>query len=381
MLTPKYLSTVASNVINLYEDVEDEILKDIARRIRKENKVTATAERQMEVLIENGYSYEKLEEKLEPYFNDIENELENVLNESGIKHYANEKKAYERANKHLIDYTKNDRANKITRQIRTELLNNNKILTNSIGLAYDGKSFKLNEFYKKQLNKSILMVGSGAFDRETATRKLINNLGDSGIRAINYNRSGRNYSLESASRMLVRTAVSQMTGKISLMNAEEMGQDLMELTAHSGARPSHSVWQGKIVSLSGKNSKYLSLEDIEYGEVTGFKGANCRHDWYPFFEGISERFYSDEELEEIDPPPFEYEGETYTQYQATQKARQMERGIRKYKKRSIMYKELGDDDALLVNKSMMKQQYNQYRDFIEYADLKPRYRSMYVYGV
>ena len=381
MLNPKYLSTVASNVINLYEDVEDEILKDIARRIRKENKVTATAERQMEVLIENGYSYEKLEEKLEPYFNDIENELENVLNESGIKHYANEKKAYERANKYLIDYTKNDRANKITRQIRTELLNNNKILTNSIGVAYDGKSFKLNEFYKKQLNKSILMVGSGAFDRETATRKLINNLGDSGIRAINYNRSGRNYSLESASRMLVRTAVSQMTGKISLMNAEEMGQDLMELTAHSGARPSHSVWQGKIVSLSGKNSKYLSLEDIEYGEVTGFKGANCRHDWYPFFEGISERFYSDEELEEIDPPPFEYEGETYTQYQATQKARQMERGIRKYKKRSIMYKELGDDDALLVNKSMMKQQYNQYRDFIEYADLKPRYRSMYVYGV
>lgn len=381
MLTPKYLSTVASNVINLYEDVEDEILKDIARRIRKENKVTATAERQMEVLIENGYSYENLEEKLAPYLNDIENELENVLNESGIKHYANEKKAYERANKYLIDYTKNDRANKITRQIRTELLNNNKILTNSIGVAYDGKSFKLNEFYKKQLNKSILMVGSGAFDRETATRKLINNLGDSGIRAINYNRSGRNYSLESASRMLVRTAVSQMTGKISLMNAEEMGQDLMELTAHSGARPSHSVWQGKIVSLSGKNSKYLSLEDIEYGEVTGFKGANCRHDWYPFFEGISERFYSDEELEEIDPPPFEYEGETYTQYQATQKARQMERGIRKYKKRSIMYKELGDDDALLVNKSMMKQQYNQYRDFIEYADLKPRYRSMYVYGV
>ncbi|MFO3716114.1 phage minor capsid protein [Anaerococcus cruorum] len=379
MLTPKYLSTVASNVINLYEDVEDEILKDIARRIRKENKVTATAERQMEVLIENGYSYEKLEEKLEPYLNDIENELENVLNESGIKHYANEKKAYERANKNLIDYTKNDRAHKITRQIRTELLNNNKILTNSIGLAYDGKSFKLNDFYKKQLNKSILMVGSGAFDRETATRKLINNLGDSGIRAINYNQSGRNYSLESASRMLVRTAVSQMTGKISLMNAEDMGQDLMELTAHSGARPSHSVWQGKIVSLSGKNSKYLSLEDIEYGEVTGFKGANCRHDWYPFFEGISERSYSDEELEEIDPPPFEYEGETYTQYQATQKARQMERGIRKYKKRSIMYKEMGDDDALLVNKSMMKQQYNKYRDFIDVADLKPRYGSMYVY--
>lgn len=73
--------------------------------------------------------------------------------------------------------------------------------------------------------------------------------------------------------MLIRTAVSQLTGEISLMNANDMGQDLMEISAHIGARPSHAHWQGKIVSLSGTNPKYLTLEDIEYGEVRGFKGA------------------------------------------------------------------------------------------------------------
>ncbi len=378
MLTPKYLSTVATNVINLYEDVEDEILKDITRRIRKADKVTATAERQMEVLIQNGYSYEDLKKKLEPYLDDVDKEIERVLEESSIKHYADEKKAYEKANKHLLDYAKNNRVHKITRQIRKDLINNNNILTNSMGVAYNGKNYALDKLYRHELNKQILSVSSGAFDRETATRKLINNLADSGVKAINYQASGRNYSLESASRMLIRTGVSQMTGKISLMNANDMGQDLMELSAHRGARPSHAEWQGKIVSLSGTNPKYLTLEDIEYEEVTGFKGANCRHDWYPFFENISERLYTEEELEEIDPPDFEYDGEIYTQYQATQKARQMERAIRKYKKRTIMYKELGDDNAILANQSMMKQQYSKYRDFIDVADLKPRYGSMYV---
>ena len=80
-------------VIKLYEDVEDE--------------VTATAERQMEVLIENSYSYEDLEEKLKPYLNDIDQEISEVINRSSIKHYVDEKKAYELANKHLMDYTKN----------------------------------------------------------------------------------------------------------------------------------------------------------------------------------------------------------------------------------------------------------------------------------
>ena len=82
MLTPKYLSNVAVGVIKLYEDVEDEILRDIARRIRKANEVTAIAERQMEVLIESSYSYEDLEEKLKPYLNDIDQEISEVLNRS-----------------------------------------------------------------------------------------------------------------------------------------------------------------------------------------------------------------------------------------------------------------------------------------------------------
>lgn len=380
MLTPKYLSNVAMGVIKLYEDVEDEILKDIARRIKKADEVTATAERQMEVLIENGYSYEDLEEKLKPYLNDIDEEISKVIDRSSIKHYVDEKKAYELANNHLIDFTKNDRVAKINRQIKDNLLANNKMITNSMGVAYNGKGYGLQEFYTKEINKHVLMVSSGAFDRQSAVRKLINSIGDSGIKSINYDKSGRNYTLESASKMIVNTAISQLTGQISLMNAQDMGQDLMELSAHIGARPSHAEWQGRIVSLSGANSKYLSLDDIGYGEVTGFKGANCRHDWYPFFEGISNRVYDDEELEDFDPEPFEYEDKEYSYYEATQKQRQIERSIRKYKHKIMMFDEVGDDEAVTANKVRLRRQQKLYREFNRAGNLKAKSFNTQVYN-
>lgn len=381
MLSPKYLSTVSVGVINIYKDVEDEILKDIARRIKKADKVTPTAERQMEVLIENGYSYKDLEKKLKPYLDDIDQEIETVLDKSTIKHYLDEKKAYAMVNKNLVDYVKNDRAIKINRQIRSTLLANNKMITNSMGVAYDGKGYTLQEFYKKELNKHILMASSGAFDKQTAIRKFINSIGDSGVKAISYDKSGRNYTLESASKMIIGTAMHQLTGEISLMNANDMEQDLMELSAHVGARPSHAEWQGKIVSLSGENSKYLSLSDIGYGEVTGFKGANCRHDWYPFFEGISSRAYDDEELEDYDPEPFEFEDKEYTYYEATQKQRQIERSIRKYKQKIMMFNEVGDAEAKQANQVRLRRQQKLYRDFSSAGNLRASKENVRVYDI
>lgn len=109
-------------------------------------------------------------------------------------------------------------------------------------------------------------------------------------------------------------------------NAIESGEDLMEITAHYGARPSHEVWQGKIVSLSGK-AGYLSLSDIGYGTGAGFKGWNCRHDWFVFYED-SPRMYSDERIKELNSKTVEYNGKTYTEYEAQQRQRAMERKIR-----------------------------------------------------
>ena len=121
-----------------------------------------------------------------------------------------------------------------------------------------------------------------------------------------------------------------------------MGWDLMELTAHSGARPEHAHWQGKIVSRSGQKG-YLSLRDIGYGEATGFKGINCRHDWYPYYKG-SARAYTQKELNKWKNEKVEYNGKKISKYEATQKQRAFERKIRQDKK------DLKAQQAILTSK-------------------------------
>ncbi|MDU7164185.1 MAG: phage minor capsid protein [Anaerococcus vaginalis] len=379
MLSPEYMERVTDNLIELYQDLEDAILEDIAKRINKNGYLTATAERQAEVLIQNGYTSEEIGSLLNPYLDDIDEEIYDIINRSSLKHYEDEMKAYRTVNKSLVDLSKNNHVNNTIASAMDRLIEGNGNITKSLGVVYNGENIKLNDFYKKSLNQAAFQVASGAFSRQQVVRNLVNNLSDSGIRVINYQNSGRNYTVESASKMLVRTTLNQMTGDISLMNAEDMGQDLMEISAHAGARPSHAEWQGQIVSLSGDNDKYLSLDDIGYGDVTGFMGANCRHNWYPFFEGISERAWTKEMLENIDPEPFEFEDKEYTFYEATQKQRQIERTIRKYKHRVMMYDKVGDDESKLIAQVRLQRQMQLYKNFNKAGKLRPTSVNTHVY--
>ncbi|WP_058990605.1 phage minor capsid protein [Anaerococcus rubeinfantis] len=379
MLSPEYMERVTDNLIELYQDLEDAILEDIAKRINKNGYLTATAERQAEVLIQNGYTTEEIESLLKPHLEDIDEEISDIITRSSLKHYEDEAKAYRSVNKSLVDLSKNNHVNNTIASAMDRLIEGNGNITKSLGVVYNGENIKLNNFYMKSLNQAAFQVASGAFSRQQVVRSLINNLSDSGIRVINYQQSGRNYTVESAAKMLVRTTLNQMTGDISLMNAEDMGQDLMEISAHAGARPSHAEWQGQIVSLSGDNDKYLSLDDIGYGDVTGFMGANCRHNWYPFFEGISERAWTKEMLDNIDPEPFEFEDKEYTYYEATQKQRQIERTIRKYKHRVMMYDKVGDNESKLIAQVRLQRQRQLYKDFNKAGKLRPTSVNTNVY--
>ena len=200
--------------------------------------------------------------------------------------------------------------------------------------------------------------------------------------------SGRNMSLESAVRMNIITGVNQTCGKLQELRADEVGGDLMELTAHSGARPSHAKWQGKIVSLSGQKG-YLSKEDIGYGEATGFKGINCIHDWHPYHKG-STRAYTQEQLNTWKNEKVSYNGKEYSKYDAKQLQRTMERRIRADKKelaglQAVLTsnnkdsKLLEDTKAQLLNKqNKLKKDNALLNDFVEQTNSKKDYTRLYV---
>jgi len=184
-----------------------------------------------------------------------------------------------------------------------------------------------------QANAAFMQTVSGAFDYNSALKNAVKNLAQKGIHTVEYTDSGKRIlrSIEGAVRSNILTGINQTASRRTLDNCQDLDCDLVEVSAHMGARPSHAAWQGKVYSLSGTSDKYPSFYAVCMpGEPDGIGGVNCRHSYYPYFEGM-ERMYSDGELDEMKEPTVEYNGKKITQYEAEQNLRALERGIRKHK--------------------------------------------------
>lgn len=100
--------------------------------------------------------------------------------------------------------------------------------------------------------------------------------------------------------------------------------------------------------------------------------ANCRHSFHPFIPGVSERTYTDEQLENIDPEPFEYKGKTYTYYEATQEQRKLETNIRATKREIIGHNATGDKEAFTTASIKLQQLKKQYAEFSKVAGIRQK---------
>ena len=215
---------------------------------------------------------------------------------------------------------------------------------------------------------------------QQAVRSAVQELADAGISFVDY-ASGWVNRADVAARRACLTGVSQLSGELSMQNAETLDTGYVEVTAHMGARPEHAEWQGKVYKLNGSEPGYPNLAAATgYGTGPGLKGWNCRHDFYPFFPGIDERAYTDEDLRNIDPPPFEYDGKTYTAYEASQRQRQMETAMRRTKRRIMAADGAGLTDDFTAESIKLRRQREMYREFSHKAHLPTQEDRMQVLG-
>ena len=270
---------------------------------------------------EMGILYEDVIKLVAEYNNTTEVKVKEIFEEAGTKSIGYDDKIYKLAGLETIPLKQSESMWQLLKATALKTSNN---LSNLVMTTAETSQ---TVFYNA-MNKAYMEVSTGVKSYTQSIMDTIKEVGKQGA-SIKYP-SGRKLSLESAVRMNIVTGVNQTCGKLQLMRAEELDWDLMELTAHAGARPSHAEWQGQIVSRSGKEG-YLSLTDIEYGEATGFKGINCRHDWRPYYEG-STRTYTDKELKKMAKETVTYNGKQISKYDAQQTQRKMERQVRQDKK-------------------------------------------------
>ena len=105
--------------------------------------------------------------------------------------------------------------------------------------------------------------------------------------------------------------------------------------------------------------------------------ADVRHKWYPFDPDVMERTYTDEELANIDPPPFEFEGREYSAYEATQMQRQIETAMRTQKRKMNGYEAAGDTEAYTAAKAKYNALNAKYKAFSKAADLPEQRQRLY----
>ena len=338
MLTPEYLASLPEPILRLWEEAEREILRDMARRIATYDYWIPAADYQNERLLASGRTQEEILAVLSKTVQKSEAELRKMMVEAGSRCLHDDAEVYAAAG--LTPPEIRD-----SREL-TAILNEGYKATAQTMKNLTGTTARTaTRQFEAALDEAWAQVSSGAFDADSAIRSAIKALSEQGIDAIRYPSSGRVDSIDTAVRRAVLTGVNQTAAKLQEELADEVGCDLVEVSAHAGARPEHAEWQGKIYSRSGKSEKYPDFRSSTgYGTGAGLCGWNCRHTFGPYIEG-SPRVWTDEKLEELSAPKYEYQGEKFTEYEARQKEKYFDRQITRWRREAEAMKAAGQDPA------------------------------------
>lgn len=374
-----YKNRMASKVAARYINLEERIMQDVVRRIKKAGEITSTADWQINRLRILGYSSEDIEREIKKALNASYPDMFELYDKVIDWEYVRNKDIYEQINAEYIPFEANEQLKQITDAIMQQSLVDLGNVTNSLGfyLDYNGKKVltPLSQVYINYLDNACYDIVTGAFDYGSVLRKVVTQLTNSGLRQIDYS-SGRANRVDVAVRRAVMTAVSQITGKISEYNAQKLGTEYFEVEWHAGARPTHAVWQGHVWS------KEQLYSVCGFGTVTGLLGANCYHTYYPFFPGISERNWSDDWLEEQnrkENEPREFQGKGYTLYEAKQRQRQMETAMRAQREKVCLLQHGGaDPDEVILQKAKYQGQLNEYSRFCRKMKLTEERERIYL---
>ena len=342
MLTPTKLDKLPEPMVQLMAELQDDIIKDICRRITKANfhcrsnfpseskfasanYLTPTAEWQLYKANQLRLSSADINRRIARQLKMRERTVKELYTEAVKAAIHEDAEIYRYAivegkldgsyGERLSSYTRSVAFNDVFKQ---GLKNTNGLmrnLTNSMAAVS-------NRQLSDALDLAYLKVASGAFTPAQAIFEAVQKLGADGIKTVKYD-SGRTDQVDVAVRRAVLTGINKTCCDMQLDLAKEMDCELVEVSSHLGARPSHAEWQGQIYSLKKGHLKYPYFYDATgYGTGDGLGGWNCRHSFFPYFEGISEA---------ANAPDFS-KAENLEEYNNSQQQRAYERSIRKSKR-------------------------------------------------
>lgn len=175
------------------------------------------------------------------------------------------------------------------------------------------------------------LLGTGT--RRQATQDAMRRFADAGIRAF-VDQAGRRWQLTSYAEMAVRTATARAATEAHMRTLAEHGVDLVVVSDAPRECPLCAPWEGKVLTIGGpEGARTVEVEhatdddrmvsvrvagSLDEARARGLQHPNCRHSVSAYTPGLTR-------VEQATSDP---DG-----YAAGQRQREIERGIRKWKRR------------------------------------------------
>lgn len=363
-LNPNLLSSLPDSLVDMYGLVEIDILQDMARRISTYDYFIPAALHQNQKLQELGMMQEEIIARLAAITGQTQEEIVALLSEASAEAIEDDVEYYTRAEVYEPSKVNTEA---LHAQLNSGLLQTEQAFFNITRTTANTASKQ----FERALDRAWTQINTGGFDATTAIKQAIIDLSETGVGSIEY-KSGRIDNIEVAVRRAVVTGANQTAMRTQEVLADELEIDLVEVTAHGGARPSHAKWQGKVFSRKGRVTiDGVTYEDLAkatgYGRADGLGGVNCRHNFHPYVPGTS-RAYSKKDLEALEEKKIEYNGKKYTEYEASQIQRRIERDIRKQKRTVAVLEEVGQDAS--AERKKLRDAQKGYTDFTKQTGIR-----------
>ena len=374
--TPELLDALPEELAKLYRGLEDTLLDEICSRLKAADQLNEVTVQDIRALRSHGIDLKEIEKAIRQTSGISEQKLNKLLDdvvERNQKYYTEIiDLAHVTQPETLVDAATVD-------TIRRQTLDTFRNLTASMGFLVDAGRTMLPpaKAYQWALDNAVMQIQSGAISYNQAIKSAVKQLAESGLKVVDYE-SGHRDQIDVAARRAVMTGVNKICAKYTEQSAEYLETPYFEVSAHAGARDvpgpspwsSHKDWQGKVYSIHSGDIYPNIYEVCGLGYVDGLEGANCRHKWFSWVEGVSERTYTDEQLAHIDDGlGCTFDGKKYTAYEATQMQRRVERQIIKQKRFVTAYKASGQMNEYHAAKAKLTRLNSKYKAFSEAAKL------------
>jgi hypothetical protein len=369
------LDATLERFYNKYNKFNTKVLKELGNVIKQFNDVSPSQAYQIAQELKLGYNLNDLLNELSQISGKSIQDIDKLFNKVAEENVNFAEVYYKAKNEEFIKYEDNQQLQNLVESIKKQTNNTFINIANSNNIGFTLKdnqgniTYKpLTQVYNDLIDEAVYNVSIGVKDYQSAMRNTIKQLADSGVKIheekLGY-KNGYNRRLDSSIRQDILTGIRQINLDIQEQIGEELGADGVEISAHSPCAEDH-------LHIQGQQFTKKQFERINGDLERPIGEYNCRHFVFSVILGVQTPSYSKKMLRNFRNESLakvNYNGKTYTKYEATQVQRQLETAIRKQKDRQIIARSSGDKEEIGIAQQKISQLTTEYNKFSKTAGL------------